>query len=91
MVFNNSGAFSKALLILLYLLVVAFLITLIIREHQGGKPLFSLSHVSAEKDEKSAVVSIYGTGFHPGIRAVMAKNLVNEDALLWQQLVGITS
>ncbi|MCK4507387.1 MAG: hypothetical protein KAU27_02525, partial [Desulfuromonadales bacterium] len=64
---------------------------LIIREHQGGKPLFSLSHVSAEKDEKPAVVSIYGTGFHPGIRAVMAENLVNEEALLWQQLIGVSA
>ncbi len=84
-------AFNKPLVILLYLLMVVFLIVLVVREHQGDKPPFSLSHISAGKDEKPAVVSIYGTGFHPGIRVVLAKNLVNEEALVWQQLVGIPS
>ena len=83
--------FNKPLVVLLYLFVTAFLIALLVREQQGDKPPFSLSHVSAEKDQTPAVVSIYGTGFHPGVRAVMTESLVNEEALLWQQLIGIPS
>ncbi len=91
MALSKRNASLKPLLILLYLLVVALLIALLVSEHQGDKPPFSLSHASAEKEQTPAVVSIYGAGFHSDIRVVMAENLVNEEALIWQQLDGISA
>ncbi len=36
-------------------------------------------------------MSIYGNDFYPGLKGVLAKNLVNEKAYLWHQLVDVPS
>ncbi len=77
----------RHLLALCYLLTFLFLLALLVRENQRDE-LFSLSHASAEGKE-TAALSIYGDGFHSGIRGVLTQSLVNENALLWHQLVDV--
>lgn len=91
MVFSKRKLPLKYLLVLFYLLSIVFVIVLLASEQQSHETSFSLSHVSAKSEPGAAVLSIHGDAFRPDLRGVLAKSLVNEEALLWHKLVGIPS
>jgi hypothetical protein len=94
MAFSNRKVSLKHLLVLCYTLAVVLLIALLGREVQRDRPSFSLSHANTENAQKSNqpnVLAIYGEDFHSGIRGVFAKSLLNAEALLWHQLVGVST
>lgn len=88
MVAINRRFSLRHLLVLCYLLAFVFLVVLLIRENQRDE-LFSLSYASAEKKKEFTALSIYGDGFHFGIRGVLTQSLINEKALLWHRLVDV--
>ena len=77
----------RHLIVLCYLFTFALLMALLVRENQRDE-LFSLSKASVEEKE-IAVLSIYGDGFHSGVRGVLTQSLINEKALLWHKLVDV--
>ncbi|MDT8443428.1 MAG: hypothetical protein RQ722_03990 [Desulfuromonadales bacterium] len=81
----------KNLLILSYALTVVVLSLLLVSGTQDDQLSFSLSQTSIENAEESETLAIYGEDFHAGIRGLSATSFVNEDALLWHQLIGIQS
>jgi len=91
MVFSKRRVSFKYILALFYILTVLLVIALLAHERQSGETAFSFSHVSTESKQGSPVLSLYGGTFHSDIRGVLAKTLVNEEALLWHQLAGIPS
>ena len=74
-------------LILLYVLVLLLLVALSVSLEQRDDTPFSLSHSVVTDGPVPATLAIYGNNFHAGLRGVLVKNLVNEKALLWHQLV----
>ncbi len=91
MVFSKRRASKRHLFFLIYILVVVLLFSLWVHERQGDESLFSLSDISSVKRNGSVTLSCYGEAFHSGVRGVLAKSLVNEEALLWQLLAGVPS
>lgn len=82
----------KHLILLAYFLILISLLLLLAREIKLEQPPFSLSN-SAEVQipSGSSLVSIPGNAFQSGIKGLSARTLVNEEALLWRQLVDIPS
>ena len=78
-------------LILLYVLVLLILVALLVNLQQRDYQPFSLSHSVVTEDQEGAALSIYGNNFYPGLKGVLAKNLINEKAHLWHQLVDVPS
>ncbi|NOR49406.1 MAG: hypothetical protein GQ530_00035 [Desulfuromonadales bacterium] len=86
-------------LILLYVLVLLILVALLVNLQLRDYQPFSLSHAVitesrgtvVTEDQAGASLSIYGNDFHPGLKGVLAKNLVNEKAHLWHQLADVPS
>ena len=89
MVFNRRHVSLRHLLVLLYVIAASLLIALLVREVSGDQPLFSMSQASIEDQPGPAVLSVSGDAFHPGIKGVLAQDLVNEKALLSHHLIGI--
>lgn len=76
-------------LILLYVLVLLLLAVLSASLEQRDDTPFSLSHSVVVDGPAPATLAIYGNAFHADLRGVLVKNLVNEKALLWHQLVEV--
>lgn len=89
MAFNRQKFSLKHLLMLIYVLVAVLLVGLLVQEQSRNKPSFTLSHTSVKDAQKDAALSVYGSAFHAGIKGLSAKNVLNEEALLWQLLDGI--
>jgi len=91
MVFSKRRVSLRHFLALFYILTVLLVIALLVHERQSDETAFSFSHVSSESKQGPPVLSLYGDTLHSDIRGVLAKTLVNEEALLWHQLAGIPS
>ena len=78
-----------SLLLAVYGLAVVFVLVLMIRQTKSESRSFSLSHLSTHREQGLTALSVHGESLHSGIRGLLAKNLVNEEALLWRQLAGI--
>ncbi len=76
----------KHLLCLLYLLALLLLVALLTNERRREAQPFTLSGSSATTNQEVGVLSIHGGKFSPGLKGVLASNLVNEKARLWQLL-----
>jgi hypothetical protein len=79
----------KHLLLLCYIFVLSFLVVLLVREQQEDRPPFSLSRASAETSQGVRSVTLHGVAFNSDIRGVLARVLVNEEALAWHQMADL--
>jgi len=91
MIFSKRKMPLGYMLLLLYVLTAVFLIALQIDESQSDESPLSLSRASTENDQGYAVLSLYGEAFPTSIKGLLVKNLVNEEALIWRQLAGVSS
>ena len=76
-------------LFLFYLLMIALVVALLFREEGFDRSSFLLtnSYLVDELDAKTLVVE--GENLYSGIKTVLAKTLINEDALLWHQFADV--
>jgi hypothetical protein len=80
----------KHALLLGYLLLLLLVVVLLVREESGNQPAFSLSNSERGKGSATKTLTLHGENFHPGINGVVAKVLVNEEALLWHQFTDVS-
>jgi hypothetical protein len=80
---------SKPALFLVYLLMIVLVVALLVREEGFNTSpfLFTNSRLLDDLDAKTLIVE--GENLHSGIKGVLAKTLINEDALLWHQFTDV--
>lgn len=81
--FTRRGVSLKLLVLLTYLLLLALTFTLLVNEFLGEVPVFSILHTNMERPSGKTTLEIYGEHFHSGVKGVLARNLVKEEATLW--------
>jgi hypothetical protein len=91
MAFSKRRVSLKHLLIMFYILTVVLTFILLSRERQIDQASFSFSNASTESHQGFSALSLYGGSFDPDLRGVLARSLVNGEALLWHQSAGIPS
>lgn len=80
----------KHLLFLAWSLAVLLLVALLVDESWHDEQQFMVRHAAAKAAPGDAVeLTLQGENFHPGIKGVLAANLGNEQARLWQLLPAI--
>ncbi len=86
---TSRGGYLKYLALLTYLLLLAVVFTLLVKEWPDKEPVFSLSGIGTKINSGQVTLEVYGEHFHSGIKGVLTKSLVNEEALLWHHYKDI--
>lgn len=73
----------------LYLLMIALVVALFVREEGFDRPSFLLTNSRLLDDLDAKTLVVEGENLHSGIKGVLAKTLINEDALLWHQFTDV--
>ncbi len=76
--------------LLLYVAALLLLVALLVTELQHDRPPFVLESASGLMQSGQPTISVNGEHFHSGLKGVLAKNLVNQKALLWHLLDDAT-
>jgi hypothetical protein len=76
-------------LFLIYLLLIVLIVVLFVREESTKSSTFFLTSSYLFEDLDSSTLVLEGENLHPEIKGVLAKTLINEDALLWHQFADV--
>jgi len=79
----------KPALFLVYLLMIVLVVALLVREEGFNTSSFLLTNSRLLDDLDAKTLVVEGENLHSGIKGVLAKTLINEDALLWHQFTDI--
>jgi hypothetical protein len=80
---------SKPALFLVYLLMIVLVVALLVREEGFNTSSFLLTNSRLLDDLDAKTLVVEGENLHSGIKGVLAKTLINEDALLWHQFTDV--
>lgn len=81
----------KPLFCLVYLLTLLVLVALLNHERGREARPFTLAGASVTAGREGGVLSLEGGRFSSDLKGVLASNLVNEKAQLWQRLDGVST
>ena len=88
LLFTRFGLPIK-LFLFVYLLLVLLVIALLLRGLDINRPAFSLVTSELVDVSERKVLELRGENFHSGMKGVVSKVLLNEDALLWHHFADI--
>lgn len=83
------GVSLRHICLFVYLCVLLLVLALLAKEVLGEKSAFSLSRVAPGNGLETNALAVYGDNFHSDIKGVLAKTLVNEDAVLWHHYTDV--
>jgi len=69
--------------------MIALVVALLLREEGFDRSSFLLTNSRLLDDLDAKTLVVEGENLHSGIKGVLAKTLINEDALLWHQFSDV--
>jgi hypothetical protein len=69
--------------------MIALVVALFVREEGFDRSSFLLTNSLLLDDLEAKTLVVEGENLHSGIKGVLAKTLINEDALLWHQFTDV--
>ena len=76
-------------LFFVYLLLVLLTIALLLRDWGINQPAFSLATSELVDTSEKKGLELHGENFHSGMKGVLSKVMLNEDALLWHRFTDV--
>jgi len=76
-------------LFFVFLILVLLIIALLLRDWGINQPAFSLATSEFVDTSEKKGLELHGENFHSGMKGVLSKTLLNEDALLWHRFTDI--
>lgn len=91
MLATNWPVCVKYALLFLYLMVLGVLLVLLTEADGDLPPAFLLSRSEVTPGATESILSFFGENLPPELDAILVENLLNEESLLWQPMVGAPS